>query len=79
MDPEHVAPHIAASARRHGGDDQDILHAARNPIRSRPQDAGLVMLVGPRRDGQLLEVGVVVREDRITIVHAMLARAKHWT
>ena len=37
------------------------------------------MLVGPRRDGQLLEVGVVVREDRITIVHAMLARAKHLT
>ena len=79
MDPEREVWHIAASARRHGVDDQDILHAARLPIRSRPQDAGFVMLIGPRRDGQPLEIGVVVREDRITIVHAMLARPKHLT
>jgi hypothetical protein len=53
-----VDPVIVGSARKHGIADEDMLHAYRNPIRAFESD-GLVMLVGPDRNGALLEVGVV--------------------
>lgn len=48
MTPEPV---IAPSARRHGVDDEDMLHAYRNATAAWVLDEGLVMLVGPDRSG----------------------------
>lgn len=41
------APVIAPSAYKHGVDEQTILHAFNNPIRSEDLEEGLVMLIGP--------------------------------
>jgi hypothetical protein len=74
MTPEPV---IASSARGHGVDDEDILHAYRNATDAWALDEGLVMLVGPDQSGGLLEVGVVRSDDGTPIiVHAMKARSK---
>lgn len=68
-------PAVVASARKHGILDEDMLHAYRNPIRIfEPGD--LTMLIGPARDGALLEVGVATAEGIDFIVHAMSARPK---
>jgi len=50
---------IAPSAYRHGVEEQTILHAFNNPIRSEDLEEGLVMLIGPDRAGNLYELGVV--------------------
>jgi hypothetical protein len=74
MTPEPV---IASSARRHGVDDEDMLHAYRNATDAWALDEGLVMLVGPDRSGALLEIGTVRSGDgTAVIVHAMKARPK---
>jgi hypothetical protein len=66
---------ILASARKHGVNDIDMLHAYRNPIRVfQPDD--LVMLIGADKAGRLLEVGVVASEGVEFIVHAMPARPR---
>lgn len=65
-------PVILASARKHGVRDDDILHALRFAMRIWKQDDGLTMIVCPKQDGLLIEVGAVIREDRtVTIVHAL--------
>lgn len=71
-------PVIAPSARRHGADDEYMLHAYRNAIDAWALDEGLVMLVGPDRSGSLLlEIGVVRADDGTpVIVHAMKGRPK---
>lgn len=70
-------PVIASSARRHGVDDEDMVHAYRNATAAWALDEGLVMLVGPDRTGALLEIGVARSEDgTAVIVHAMKARPK---
>ncbi len=74
MTPEPV---IAPSAKRHGVDEEDILHAYRNATDAWALDEGLVMLVGSDRSGALLEIGVVRSDDgTAVIVHAMKARGK---
>lgn len=73
-----VDPAIADSARKHGVPDAHMLHALRNTVHVfEPDDEGLTMLIGPRPDGDLLEVGVVDAEPRPVIVHAMRARPKY--
>jgi hypothetical protein len=72
----HV-PDIAPSARRHGVADDDMRHALRNPVSVDYLDEGLTMLVGPRRDGELLEIGVVDGDHGPVIVHADRARPKY--
>ena len=71
-------PVIARSARRHGVDDQDMLHAYRNAIDAWVLEEGVVMLIGPNRSGSsLLEIGVVRADDGTpVIVHAMQARPR---
>lgn len=69
-----VDPVIIASARKHRIHD-DILHAYQYPVRILRLD-DLVMLIGPDRAGQLLEIGVSRAEAIDFIVHAMPARAK---
>jgi hypothetical protein len=71
-----LEPIIADSARQHGVEDEDMLHAYRNPITVWPLDEGLTMFVGPDRAVRLLEVGVVDGDLGPVIVHAMPARPK---
>lgn len=51
-----------------------MLHALRNAIRIAESDE-FTMLIGPARDGQLLEVGVLdAGGDDPVVIHAMPAR-----
>jgi hypothetical protein len=70
-----VDPVILVSARKHGIDDEDMLHAYRNPIRVFDHD-DLIMLIGPDEAVRLIEIGVVEAEGIEFIVHAMAARSK---
>jgi hypothetical protein len=70
-----VDPVIIASARKHRVSDDDILHAYRQPVRVLELD-DLVMLIGPSRAGQLLEIGVSRANGIDFIIHAMPARPK---
>lgn len=66
-----MAPRIANSARRHGVSDMDMRHAYDNAIDAFDLDGGFVMLVGPDRAANLMEVGVVIGLAGPQIVHAM--------
>jgi hypothetical protein len=70
-------PDIAPSARRHGIAYDDMRHALRNPIRVEYLDEGLTMFVGPRPDGNLLEIGVADSDAGPIIIHADRARPKY--
>ena len=72
-----VAPRIAASARKHGIRDVDMLHAFDHPIVVDDLDDGLTMFIGADTSGNLVEVGVVGSTDGPIIVHAMAARPKY--
>ena len=67
---------ILASARKHGIAGEDILHAFRNAILEVTDD-DIVMLVGPNRDGNLVEVAIIRSENGFLIIHAMQARKKY--
>lgn len=68
---------IGAPARKHGIPDEHIDHAVRNAMRRVRMDEDLTMLIGPRPDGTLLELGVVgVDGDDPVVIHAMALRAK---
>jgi hypothetical protein len=65
---------IADTARRHEIADEDMLHALRNAIRIAASDE-FTMVIGPARDGQLLEVGVLdAGRDSPVVIHAMPVR-----
>ena len=66
---------IVATARKHGVNDDDMLHAYRNPIRVFGLD-DLIMLIGADQTGNLLELGVATGEGVEFIVHAMPARPR---
>jgi hypothetical protein len=71
-----VDPVILASARRHGVEDDDMLHAYRNPIRVFEFD-DLTMIIGGARSGEPIEVGLATSNEGVEfIVHAMAARPK---
>lgn len=66
---------IFASARKHGIDDGDIVHAVEHALAVGEQDDGKVLYLGPDRAGNLLEVISVLRDDGTEIViHAMRMR-----
>ena len=67
-------PVVLASARRHGIQDEGMLHAYRHPVRVF-EVGDLVMLIGGDRSGRLLEVGLTEAEGIEFIVHAMPARS----
>lgn len=68
---------IGEPARKHGIADADIEHAARHAVRRIVLDEDLTMLLGPARDGRLLEVGVLdLHGDEPAAIHAMSLRAK---
>jgi hypothetical protein len=74
---EAVEPLIIASARRHGIAGEDILHAFNHPVRYEDLDDGFVMIIGPTRSAQLIELGFVDTDHGPVIVHAMTARRKY--
>lgn len=66
---------IFASARKHGIDDLDIVHAIEHALAIGEQDDGKVLYLGPDRSGNLLEVISVLRDDETEVViHAMRMR-----
>ena len=68
---------IGEPARKHGIADADIEHAARYALRRVALDEDLTMLLGPGRDGRLLEVGVLdLHGEDPAAIHAMPLRAK---
>jgi hypothetical protein len=68
---------IEASARKHGVHDEDMLHAIRLHWRAfETDDPTVTMFIGPSRSGDPLEIGVVVDDDGVAIIHAMPARDK---
>ena len=67
-------PVVLVSARKHGIQDEDMLHAYRHPVRVF-EVGDLVMLIGGDRSGRLLEVGLTEAERIEFIVHAMPARS----
>ena len=69
---------IRASARKHGIANGDILHAVRNALRYIEHEydgEARVLLIGPSRTGDLLEV-VFVADEPARIIHADRLRAK---
>lgn len=73
--PSHVD--VDPAARKHGVADDDMIHAFRNHWRAfETHDADVTMFIGPSRQGDPLEIGVVVDEDGVAIIHAMPARQK---
>lgn len=69
-------PIIAASARKHGVSDDDMLHAYAHPLRVFELDEGFTMVVGASRAAIVYEIGVVDGVLAPVIVHAMRARDK---
>jgi hypothetical protein len=68
---------VEPSARRHGIDDNDMIHAVRHHWRAfETDDEAVTMFVGPSHAGEPLEVGVVRDDDGVAVIHAMPARAK---
>lgn len=73
---------IDDSARRHGIDDHDILHAISHPWRTLTQAAengsvDRVLIIGPSTAGTMLEVVVLdPLGDDPAVIHAMTARPK---
>ncbi len=72
-----MEPLIIASARKHGVADDDILHAFNHPLRYEDLDEGFVMIIGPGRSAQLIEVGLIDTDHGPVVVHAMTARRKY--
>lgn len=69
---------VRQSARKHGIDDADMVHAFDNHIRYVEQEyAGELraLLIGPDRSGRLLELVVV---DGPVIIHADVLRQKFY-
>ena len=68
---------IEPSARKHRVADDDMLHAFRNHWKAyETNDPDVTMFIGPSRSGDPLEVGVVIDDDGVAIIHAMRARPK---
>lgn len=57
-------------AFRHGVTEEDMLHALRFELHHVLQEDGMVMFVGPDRQGVLIEVGVLEWFGILAIAHA---------
>lgn len=64
---------IGSSARRHGIADEDILHAWNNAVRLVEYDydgEDRLLIIGPSRSGDMLELVAVPAEVPARIIHA---------
>jgi hypothetical protein len=69
---------IHSAARRHGVADEDIRHGTANAIAIDDQDDDTRLYLGPARDGEMLEVVTVARDDGTELaIHAMKMRPKY--
>jgi hypothetical protein len=71
---------IRNSARRHGVDDNDILHALNHAlvVEDAGEDPDRWLVLGPDRAGNPLEVVVVLTAtDEQVVIHAMSMRPKY--
>lgn len=71
---------IRESARKHGIADADILHAWENALRIVPQEYDYelrLLVLGPARDGALLELVAVEADQPTRIIHADRMRPKY--
>lgn len=73
-----AAVEIAESARKHGIDDEDMRHATRMPFRLVAQGDDRVLVIGPDRNGNLLEVVVLDPDGDAAIIHAAELRPKFY-
>ena len=74
---------IHPSARRHGVLDDDIAHSLEHEVVSSDLDPDgdppRVLVIGPDRAGNLLEVIVLVlADDRLLVIHAMKLRRQFY-
>lgn len=70
---------IADSAYKHGTSAEDIRHAAQFAVREiPPRRPDRIMLIGPRRDGEPLELVILDPDDDPTVIHAMKLRPKFY-
>jgi hypothetical protein len=70
---------VGDSARKHGIADADILHAWENALRIVPQEYDYetrLLILGPARDGALLELVVVEADQPNRVIHADRMRPK---
>ena len=75
---------VEPTARRHGVSDDDIRHALAHPsyVGDDPDalddEASMVLVLGPDRAGNQLELAALVADDgTVVVVHAMPMRAKY--
>ena len=68
---------IAASARKHGILDDDIRHAVQQALRAFPT-GDRILILGPSRAGQLLEIVVLDPDDDPVAIHAMPLRPRFY-
>lgn len=68
-----MGPLVLPSARKHGVPDEDIVHAFDRPMwtTTDPEDEEVMMIVGPDRAGNLVEVGVVDSDAGPIVIHAL--------
>lgn len=66
------------SARRHGIEDADIVHAVDNAlaVEDMGEDPDRYLVLGPDRAGNILEVVVLVTDEVRIAIHAMPMRPK---
>jgi len=74
---KHDKPFIAASAKKHGITDADMIHAFNNPLAVDHIEEGFTMFIGGDQAANTLEVGVVDSSEGPVIVHAMRARPQY--
>ena len=68
---------IEPSARKHGVTDEEMVHAFRNHWKAyETDDPDVTMFIGPGGSGEPLEVGVVIDDGGVAIIHAMRSRLK---
>jgi uncharacterized DUF497 family protein len=73
-----VRVEVHGSARRHGIEDDDIVHAVDNAlvVEDAGEDPDRYLVLGPDRAGNLLEVVVLVTDEVQIVIHAMPMRPK---
>ncbi len=77
----YVRVDIHDSARRHGIRDGDIEHAVSNALSTDVLDEGTdderLLLLGPDRAGNILEIVMLMLQDLPIAIHAMSMRPKY--
>lgn len=69
---------IADSARKHGISDEDIHHALSVPMRLVEQAGDRLLVIGPARNAQLLEIIVLEPNGQAAVIHADILRPKFY-